>query len=178
MSSAANIKYAWPVRAIHWLGAGLILLAYLTSELGEDMAEGQSAGVDWHVFAGLALLMLFVPRLLAKFAASPLPIAPPLPLPRWSLLPARLVTLALLLFVVVQPVLGILLVWSEGQALPIPFTSWSLPPLIVPGEGAEDLLEEAHETLGTIFYAVIAMHAIAALWHHFIRRDTTLRRML
>ena len=54
----------------------------------------------------------------------------------------------------------------------------SLPPLIVLGEGAEDMLEEAHEILGTVFYAVIAMHAIAALWHHFIRRDTTLRRML
>lgn len=176
MSSAANIKYAWPVRAIHWLGAGLVLLAYLISEFGEDMEEGASAGVDWHVFAGLALLLLFVPRLLAKFAASPLPITPPPP--RWSLLPGRLVTLALLLFVVVQPVLGILTVWSEGHALPIPLTPWSLPPLIVLGEGAEDMLEEAHETLGTLFYAVIAMHAIAALWHHFIRRDTTLRRML
>ena len=176
MPTVANLKYAWPVRAIHWLGAGLILTAYLTSELGEDMEGGASAGLDWHVFAGLALLLLFVPRLLAKLAASPLPIAPPPP--RWSLLPGRLVTFALLLFVVVQPVLGILMVWSEGHALPIPLTSWSLPPMIVPGEGAEDLLEEAHETLGNAFYAVIAVHAIAALWHHFIRRDTTLRRML
>lgn len=150
MPAAANIKYAWPVRAIHWLGAGLILLAYLTSEFGEDMEEGAAAGVDWHVFAGLALLLLFVPRLLAKFAASPPPIAPSPP--RWSLLPGRLVTLALLLFVVVQPVLGILLVWSEGHALPIPLTSWSLPPLIVLGEGAEGMLEDAHETLGTIFW--------------------------
>ncbi len=176
MSSVRDIKYAWPVRAIHWLTAGLILLAYLTSELGEDIEKGGSTGVNWHVFAGLGLLLLFVPRLLAKFAASPHPIAPPPP--RWSLLPGRLVTFALLLFVVVQPVLGILTVWSEGHALPIPLTPWSLPPMIVLGEGAEDMLEDAHETLGTVFYAVIAMHALAALWHHFIRCDTTLRRML
>jgi superoxide oxidase len=176
MSPAGNVKYAWPVRAIHWVGAALILLAYLTSELSEDIEEGASAGVDWHVFAGLALLLLFVPRLLAKLAASPQPIVPQPP--RWSLLPGRLVTLALLLFVVVQPILGILTVWSEGHALQIPLTSWSLPPMIVLGGEAEDILEDAHETLGNVFYAVIAAHALAALWHHFIRRDTTLRRML
>ena len=94
------------------------------------------------------------------------------------MLPAKLATLALLLFVVVQPVLGILLVWSEGQALPIPLTDWAFPPLIVLGEDGEDFLEDAHETLGNAFYAVIALHALAALWHHIIRRDNTLRRML
>ncbi len=45
------------------------------------------------------------------------------------------------------------------------------------GEAVEDGLEEAHELLGNAFYAVIGLHAVAALWHHFARRDDTLRRM-
>ena len=116
-----------------------------------------------------------MPRILARVFTKTPPIVPPPP--RASVLPSKLVTLALLLFVVVQPILGVLLVWSEGHALAVPFTDWALPPLIVPGETAEDGLEEAHELLGNAFYAVIGLHAVAALWHHFARRDDTLRRM-
>lgn len=176
MSSASIVKFAWPVRVIHWSSAGLILLAYLTSELMEAIEEGEYTGPNWHVFAGLALLALFLPRLLAKLTTRVPPIVPPPS--RAGMLPAKLVTLALLLFVLVQPVLGVLMVWSEGHALPVPFTGWELPPLIVLGKGAGHTLEEAHEILGNAFYAVIGLHALAALWHHFGRRDNTLRRML
>lgn len=176
LNAGKTSKFAWPVRALHWLAAALVLLAYLTSELTEEIEEGEFAGPNWHVFAGLALLVLFLPRVLARLFTKTPPIVPPPP--RASIWPSKLVTLALLLFVVVQPVLGILLVWSEGQALPVPFTDLSLPPMIVLGEAGEDVLEEAHEWLGNAFYAVIGLHALAALWHHVIRRDNTLRRML
>ena len=46
------------------------------------------------------------------------------------------------------------------------------------GAGAGELLEELHETVGNIFYAVIGVHVLASLWHHFVRRDAILRRML
>ncbi|MCC7247737.1 MAG: cytochrome b [Lysobacter sp.] len=169
-------KYAWPVRAIHWLSAILILVAYLTSELSEEIEEGEYAGPDWHVAAGLSLLLLFLPRVLARVLTRTPPIVPPPA--RWSVLAAKLTTLALVLFVVVQPVLGVLLVWSEGHALVVPFLDIAIPPMVALGHGAEDTLEEAHELLGNAFYAVIALHALAALWHHFARRDDTLRRML
>ncbi len=32
--------------------------------------------------------------------------------------------------------------------------------------------------LASIFYYVIGLHAIAAIWHHFVRKDNTLKRML
>lgn len=169
-------RFAWPVRAIHWIAAVLVLVAYLTTDLAEHAEDGEAVGINWHVAAGLALLLLFVPRLLARLLPRPGPLLPPPP--RWSLWPHKLVTLALLLFVLVQPVLGVLSVWAEGEALAIPLTSWSLPPLLDLGEGAGDALEEAHEVVGNAFYAVIALHALAALWHQFVRRDGLLRRML
>ena len=166
--------YAWPVRAVHWISAALVLVAYLTAEGAEDAAE--AGGTNWHVAAGLALLALFLPRLLAKLLPRPVPLSPAPP--RWSVVPAALVTVALLLFVVVQPMLGVLAVWAEGESLAVPFTAWSLPPMLVLGAGAGEALEEAHETVGNVFYAVIAAHALAALWHQFVRRDGGLRRML
>jgi cytochrome b561 len=176
LDNNARRRYAWPVRAIHWTSAALVLVAYLTTELAEDAEHGEATGINWHVAAGLALLVLFVPRLLARLLPRPGPLLPPVP--RWSLWSSRLVTLALLLFVVVQPLLGVLMVWAEGDAVAVPFSAWSLPPLLVLGEGAGDALEEAHEVVGNAFYAVIALHALAALWHQFVRRDGALRRML
>ena len=34
-----------------------------------------------------------------------------------------------------------------------------------------------HELIGTAFYWVVGLHVAAALYHHLIRRDDTLRRM-
>ncbi|MFC5577922.1 cytochrome b [Lysobacter niabensis] len=132
----------------------------------------RTAGSQWHALAGLALL-LFVPRLLARLAAPRAPVSTSA-LETWS---ARLVHVALLLFVVVQPLLGVLMVWAEGEALPVPFTAWQLPPLIALGKAWAETLEDLHETVGNLFYAVIALHALAALWHQYIRRDGVLRRM-
>jgi cytochrome b561 len=174
MSTVRSSRFAWPVRAIHWISAGLVLLAYVSSELTEEIAEGERAGPDWHVFAGLALLALFLPRVLSRAFTRTPPVVPPSP--AWSVALSKLVALALLLFVVAQPVLGVLSVWAEGHALAIPFTSVEVPPMLALGEG--EMLEEAHEILGNAFYAVIALHALGALWHHLFRRDDALRRML
>ena len=120
LDNSVRRRFAWPVRAIHWISAGLVLVAYLTTELAEEAEHGEAVGINWHVAAGLALLLLFVPRLLAKLLPRPGPLMPPAP--NWTRLPHALVTLALLLFVLVQPVLGVLSVWAEGDALAIPFT--------------------------------------------------------
>ena len=38
-------------------------------------------------------------------------------------------------------------------------------------------LEELHHDIGEAFYWVIGFHIVAALYHHFIRKDDTLVRM-
>lgn len=39
-------------------------------------------------------------------------------------------------------------------------------------------MQEIHETIGTIGYYLIGLHAAAALFHHYVQRDDTLLRML
>ncbi len=41
-----------------------------------------------------------------------------------------------------------------------------------------DLGHETHEILGTVMIVVISLHILAALKHHFIDKDNTLKRML
>ncbi len=171
-----STRYPALVRWVHWSSVLLVLLAYVTSEAAEDL---QSGGIgQWHVLAGLLLLVLFIPRLLGyvlRRRGVPLPGPESGPAARIA---AATVHIALLLFLVVEPLLGILTLWTEGHAMPVPFTSWAVPPLIAMGAGAGELLEELHETVGNIFYAVIGVHVLASLWHHFVRRDDVLRRMV
>jgi cytochrome b561 len=157
------------MRALHWLSALLVLLAYLTAEGMED-----DGGSGWHVLSGLLLLLLFLPRL----AGHLLRLAPPpAPASRLQAVSAALVHVALLLFVVVQPLLGMAALWSEGHGVPLPFTALSIPaPFAMGGWG--DAIEETHEVVGNAFYAVIALHVLAAVWHRAVRRDGVMARML
>jgi len=47
-----------------------------------------------------------------------------------------------------------------------------------PNEALAGQLEEVHETIGTLGYWLIGLHATAGLFHHYVLRDATLTRML
>ena len=59
----------------------------------------------------------------------------------------------------------------------IPFYGLYLPDLPLPAMAQARLVKEVHEWLGNLGYALIGGHAVAALWHHYGMRDSTLRRM-
>ncbi len=61
---------------------------------------------------------------------------------------------------------------------PIPFFGLQLPALVGADKALADSLKEIHETIGAVGYYLVAVHAAAALLHHYGMRDNTLRRML
>jgi cytochrome b561 len=75
-----------------------------------------------------------------------------------------------------MPVLGWLVLSASGK--PIPFFGVELPALLAQNKDLASQLKEVHETMGTIGYFLIGLHAVAALFHHYIVRDNTLVRML
>lgn len=171
-SAPASDRHRLPVRLAHWIGAALVLLAYLTDDQAEALGRAGAAGTpNLHVLAGVGLLLLFVPRLIARGLEARTRRAAS------AGIAAGAIHVALLLFTVVQPALGLLSVWAGGHAVDLAPLPWTLPPL-VRLEGRGHALEEIHETLGTVFYAVIGLHVVAAAWHQFVRRDGALRRML
>ena len=65
---------------------------------------------------------------------------------------------------------------AEGD--PAPFFGFTVPPLVAPDEVLAERVEGLHEAVGVMGYWLIGLHAAASLFHHYVLRDGTLRRML
>ena len=171
-------RYATSRRALHWGIAVLLVLAFIFIEFRGEFPRGsvgRTAMVQSHFWVGIAILALMLPRLLLAFS-RPAPAVSP-PLPAWQALPAKGLHLLLYAMLLAQPVLGLMTAWTDGKEIFIPFTSVALPALLAPSESLAHQFEDLHELVGTAFYWVVGLHVVAALYHHFVRRDDTLRRM-
>jgi len=164
--------------ALHWVMVLLMAGVYACIELREWYPKGSApreALKTWHFMLGLTVFVLVPVRLALRAAGGPAPAITP-PLPRWQAHAAHAMHLALYLFLLAMPVLGWLTLSAKGQVAP--FWGLELPPLLDADKALGRRLENIHETLGTLGYWLIGLHAAAALVHHHVTRDDTLRRML
>jgi len=154
-----------------------MVAVYATIELrglfpkGSDPREAMKA---LHFMLGLTVLLLLSVRIYAR-VVSPAPLISPALSPAQNLA-AKLGHLALYIFMIAMPVLGWAVLSAAGK--PIPFFGLELPPLIAENEELAKSLKEIHETVGELGYYLIGIHVLAALYHHHIRKDDTLTRML
>lgn len=72
---------------------------------------------------------------------------------------------------------GYLISTADGSSVDV-FSLFRVPPVISNLEGQEDIAGDVHLVLAIILIVIAALHMLAALRHHFIDRDATLRRML
>jgi len=162
---------------LHWLTLLLMMAVYALMEF-RDIFPKDSAGRDlmkeWHFMVGLLILALVVVRLLVRFSSPSPRIVPTLsPLMRTL---GHLAHLALYGFLILAPLLGWLLLSAGGK--PIPFFGCELPALLAPDDALKGTIKDLHETLANIGYALIALHAAAAIYHHHMLKDNTLTNML
>ena len=177
--SLPRSRYPGSLRLLHWLMALLVVAAYLLIEqrgLFPRGSGGRAAMMQGHFWAGLSVLVLAFWRIAERARRGAPPITPVLP--SWQALPSKLLHLALYAFFFAMPLLGLATAWSDGKAVLLPFTDTPLPALLPGDRPLAHRLEDLHGTIGELFYWVIGAHVLAALWHHWMRRDDTLRRML
>ena len=84
---------------------------------------------------------------------------------------------ALYALLLTQPILGLLQTNAHGDRVNL-FLHGQLPTLIGQDRPLAKQLLAVHKTVGLLLLGLIALHASAALYHHFWRRDDTLEAML
>ena len=162
---------------LHWLMLVLLAAVYASIELREFFPKGsdpREALKHWHYMLGLSVLVLVWLRL-AVHMIGPVPRIEPDPT-RWQKLLAKLMHAALYVLMIGMPLAGWLILSAEGK--PVPFFGLELPALVGENKEFAEVVDEIHETAGVVGYWLIGLHAAAALFHHYIVRDNTLRRML
>ena len=98
-------------------------------------------------------------------------------LPEWQKVAAIFVHLCFYALMFALPVTG--WVMSSAAGIPVSFLGlFTLPDFVPYDEDLFGLLRQVHAWLGYAMAVLICIHAGAALRHHFVLRDETLRKML
>jgi len=170
-------RYATLSIILHWIMFLMLVAVYSCIELRElypKDSEPRESLKTWHFMLGLSVFVLVWVRLLARWLKP----APEIlaTIPRWQQLVAKAMHMALYILMICMPIAGWLILSGEGKV--IPFFGINLPALIAENKPLAETIEEVHETAGTVGYYLIGLHALAGLFHHYVQRDNTLRRML
>ena len=164
-------------RWMHWLTAGLMLCAFVFA-FSIDLATSRrahTAFLELHRSIGLTIWLLTLLRLawraFAKFPDWPSDMS------RTMRAAAATSEYALYALLLAQPILGLLQTNAHGDQVNL-FLIGPLPALLSKNQALAQLLLATHKAVGFSLFGLIALHASAALFHHFSRRDDTLTAML
>jgi len=161
---------------LHWFMAALILGGFTLGTYMVDlhMSPTKLRLFAYHKWIGITVLGLVVVRSLWRLTHAP---PPEVPMPRWQLLAARGTHLLLYALMIVTPIFGWM--YSSAAGVPVVYLKlWQLPDLVHKNKELADVLKEIHGDLGWALGWIVLLHAAAAVKHHFVDRDVTLRRML
>jgi cytochrome b561 len=158
--------------ALHWITAALVVLAWGMAQIIDDFPRG-ALRVDArsvHMLFGVALAVVLALRIAHRAGAGrALPAADP------GLLGvvAKSVHYVLYAVLIAQVLLGLTYATLRGDSI---FGLISLPGTT--DKAMRDSVGDLHALLANIILAIAGLHALAALAHHFVWRDSVLRRMI
>ncbi|MES2742718.1 MAG: cytochrome b [Pseudomonadota bacterium] len=170
-------RYTKTAMAIHWLSALLIICAFTLGLVMTDIpgfTPSKLKYYSWHKWMGVTVLALACLRVLWRSFHRPPP-APPMPAWQHRAANASHILLYILIFAV--PVSGYLYTLAAG--VPVVYLGlFQLPVFMEANAALKPVLKNLHYALNLTLAAVVAVHAAAALKHHFLDRDDVLKRML
>lgn len=173
-----NQAYGGIAIALHWLVAIVVLGLFGLGLWMVDLTYYDTwyrTAPSIHKAVGVSLFLVMVLRLLWRLV-NPKP-APEPTLTHFERLAAGVVhgLLYVLLFGVMAA--GYLISTADGRAIDV-FGLFQVPATLTGLPNQADLAGTIHLALAITVIVLAAIHALAALKHHFVDRDRTLLRML
>ncbi len=159
---------------LHWLTAALVAALWVVGQVIDDFPKGMPriGARSTHITLGV-LLALVVARRIWWRAVHGRRLA--VPGPRWLDAAAGAAHRLLYVGLVAVLLLGIANAWARGDNL---FGLFAIPKLLPGHPQLRPAIESLHSLLANALVIVAALHALAALFHHFWLKDDVLRRML
>jgi cytochrome b561 len=179
-SDSRTAVYRAGARRFHWITAGFV---FLLVPVGLYMvSRGAATNFDaltntlysWHKLGGFILLWIVLARLAYRFSVGAPPDEPTLE--PWQRIAAHVNHWGLYALLVVVPLLG----WYATSLYPALTVvgGLTLPAIAAPDQKMSETVFFFHK-LGAILLALgVLVHVGAALFHHVVRKDNVLRRML
>lgn len=201
-ASNTALRYGTVAMTLHWLIAALLIANIciglyfsdlldtaheLARQNSADAAKYQTMALQYvplHKSIGLTVLLLSVFRLVWRLV-NPVP-PPPASIPAWMRFGARVSHALLYVLIIGIPLTGWLMISAGAMGHPTSvFGLFGFPP--APGLSGlprsvahpyHEMFESAHVFLAWSAIVLVPIHVLAAIYHHFLRGDDVLRRML
>lgn len=174
----AKNRYGWLSILLHWSMAIGLIGMYFLGEYMTDLDyydQWYHTAPAIHKAVGVILGILIILRLIWNHLQhKPEALTKINPLIDRM---AQLAHLALYLLVILLVISGYLISTAKGQGIDV-FGWFEIPALLNENADRGEIAGDIHEVLASLFFLLVWLHAIAALVHHFIFKDRTLKRML
>ena len=160
--------------AFHWAMFGLVVIVGVLGLLHDSWPkQTQAFWINVHALLGMLLWLVLIARFGYRLRHSP----PALPadigaFSRRLSSPVHFVLYALMF---VAPILGVVTFIFHGRIFHLGF--FDLDFGIKKNPAIFEPTEDIHGYLAYALFALAALHALAALWHHFVLHDGVLARM-
>ena len=176
MASQAGVdSYDAVSRMFHWTMAAMIVVVFLMGLTVDALPKAyEGAYVNVHMVLGLLIVALYASRIAWRARHKPPPADPTLG--RFIDVTSRLGHIGLWALMLAVPLIGVAVIFFRGRG--IDFYLFQIPSPLAANRAVARPMKEVHELAAYALVGLAAVHAGAALWHHFVRRDGVLRRML
>lgn len=171
-------RYTKTAMLLHWLTALLIIAAFFLGLVMVDIhgiTPTKLKYYAWHKWLGVTVLAIACLRVLWRATHKPPPALASIP--AWQHLAAEGMHYLLYFLIFAVPVSGYF--YTSAAGVPVVYLQlFQIPALIEPNTELKPILKTVHYVLTMTMAAAVVAHALAALKHHFLDRDATLKRML
>ncbi|MGE5170934.1 MAG: cytochrome b [Rudaea sp.] len=177
MALTAAPAYSGAAKTFHWLIAALVVAQFVISWLMPGIGRNTVPGplIDLHFSLGVLIIVVMALRFVHRLSHR---LAPAMPdAPAWERRWAQAIHGLFYAILLVVPFLG----WASASAHHLPvrfFGLFTLPDLAPPKARWALRAGDIHTYAMWTLLGIISLHAAAALYHHFVRRDGVLQRML
>lgn len=170
-------QYGFIAKLLHWSIAiiifGLITVGFIMSSMQPSDAKWQLYGM--HKATGFIILLLVLFRIFWRIIN--ITVMPPVGIPFWQMIASRLAHYGLYVCMLTMPLSGTFMSLYAEHNIDV-FGMFTLQAFEEKNLPLAKILHDIHFTTIWILCALITLHILAALYHHFIRKDNTLLRMI